>query len=91
MASNGQMGLLKLHPCLTRNQFSDYKHAAIGLPQALADGCVYYVQIHNPQLTAAAAVSPPVGLDIVEWDGAAELVFEPPPGFEELAKVKDFL
>jgi hypothetical protein len=93
MTSNGLMGLLKRHPSLTREQFSDYwlnTHAAIAIPWALANGCVHYVQIHNPRLTTAAAVSPPADLDIAEWDGAAELVFEPPPGFKESAKAKDF-
>jgi EthD domain len=94
MTTNGQMGLLKGPPSLTREQFSDYwlnKHAATGIPWALANGCVYYVQIHNPRLTAATAASPPADLDMTEWDGAAELVFEPPPGFQESAKSKDFL
>jgi hypothetical protein len=87
------MALLKRHPSLTREQFSDYwlnTHAVIAIPWALANGCVYYVQTHNPRLTTAAAVSQPEDLNIAEWDGAAELVFEPPPGFKESAKAKDF-
>jgi EthD domain len=87
------MGLLKRHPSLTREQFSDYwlhTHAVTAIPWALANGCVYYVQIHNPRLTTAAAETAAADLDIAEWDGAAELVLKPPPGFKESAKAKDF-
>ena len=92
MTTDGQLGLIKRHPSLTRKQFSAYwlKHAATGLPWALANGCVSYVQIHNPRLTASAASSPPTGLNIDDWDGAAELVLEPRPGFEESAQSKTF-
>jgi hypothetical protein len=93
MTTNGRMSLLKRHPSLTREQFSDYwlnNHAATAIPWALASGCVYYAQIHNPRLTAAATASPPADLDITEWDGAAELVFQPPPDFQESVKAKDF-
>ena len=89
MTSNGQMGLLKRHPSITREQFSDYwlnKHAPAAIPWALANGCVNYVEIHNLRPTKTT----PADLDISGWDGAAELVFQPPPDFQESAKSKDF-
>ena len=93
MTTKGQLALIKRHPSLTRDQFSAYwlKHAATVLPWVLANGCVSYVQIHNPRLTAAATSSTPPSLDMDDWDGAGELVFEPPrPGLEESTKSKAF-
>jgi hypothetical protein len=92
MTSPNQVGLIKRHPSLTRAQFSHYwlhTHAATGLPWALAAGCITYVQIHNPRLSTTSA-SPPTDLDITQYDGAAELVLNPPPGFMESAKARDF-
>jgi len=93
MTLNGQKGLLKRYPSLTREQFSDYwlnMHAVTVIPWALANGCMYYAQTHNLRLSSAAAASQPADLDITEWDGAAELVLKPSPGFEESAKSKDY-
>lgn len=89
MTSPGQVGLIKRNPTLTRIQFNHYwlhTHAAIGIPWALAAGCVAYVEIHNLRPTAAT----PSDLDITQYDGAAELVLNPPPGFMESKKAQDF-
>lgn len=92
MTAEGMVGLLTRHPSLTHDQFSDYwlhHHAAVGIPWALANHCVSYVQIHDPTFSAAARAHPP-DWDMAAYDGAAELTFAPPAGFEETAKSKDF-
>ncbi|MCJ1382815.1 hypothetical protein MMC17_005928 [Xylographa soralifera] len=93
MTSKGMVGLIARHPSLTHEQFSDYwlhHHAALGVPWALANGCVSYIQIQDPRFSAAALAEPP-DWNIADYDGAAEPTFEPPPaGFEESAKSKDF-
>lgn len=68
--------LLKRNPSTTKQDFSAHwfeKHAAIVLPYFLANGVDYYAQVHNPILTTSNS---PEGLNISEWDGAAELRFK---------------
>lgn len=68
--------LLKRNPSITKAQFSAHwleKHAAIVIPYFLAHGVEYYAQIHNPSF---ATDDTPKGLEISEWDGAAELKFK---------------
>jgi hypothetical protein len=68
--------LMKRNLSTTRTQFSVHwfeKHAAIVIPYFLAHGVEYYAQLHNPILSQG---SPSNGLEISEWDGAAELKFK---------------
>jgi len=99
MTHPNHLALLKRHPSLTPAQFSFYwlhTHAALVLPWALANGCVSYIQTHNLYLSPSLSTSPststssPADLNIADWDGCAELIFEHPPGWEESAKSKDF-
>ncbi|MCJ1291897.1 hypothetical protein MMC34_003445 [Xylographa carneopallida] len=94
MTSKGTLGLIARRPSLTRAQFSDYwlhHHAALALPWVLAKGCVSYVQIHEPHFsTFAAAADAPPDWDIADYDGAMELLLEPPPGYQEPEKAADF-
>jgi hypothetical protein len=68
--------LLKRNLQISNEQFSSHwfeKHATIVIPYFLANGVDYYAQIHNPVLTQGIS---PDGLNITEWDGAAELRFK---------------
>ena len=87
--SPGQIGLLKRSPTVSRDEFQAgwLDHAAKGLPWALDKGAQSYVQIYHVRPSAFARANPDVlaaaGLtldELASFDGAAELVFDPPGG-----------
>ena len=75
----GQIGLLKRSPTVSRDDFQAgwQDHAAAGLPWALAKGVQLYVQIYNVRPSVFGRANPD---ELTSFDGATELVFDPPEG-----------
>ncbi|KAI1611239.1 hypothetical protein EDD37DRAFT_443605 [Exophiala viscosa] len=84
--SSPRQALLKRRASYTKEQFSAHwlKHGAKVTPWALENGVTFYAQIHNPSI--APGVTVPSTVNILEWDGAAEMVFGRGPDLKSTSK-----
>ncbi|KAK4494280.1 hypothetical protein PRZ48_014578 [Zasmidium cellare] len=77
MSTNPPQFLIKRRTGSTPQEFSKrwLNHGPLVLPWLLANGVVYYAQIHRPVWSSSEAGTSNPGVDLTEWDGAAEMVF----------------
>ncbi|KAF2158781.1 hypothetical protein M409DRAFT_30739 [Zasmidium cellare ATCC 36951] len=77
MSTTHPQFLIKRRTGSTPEEFSNrwFSHGHLVLPWQLSNGVQYYAQIHRPVWASSEAAASNPGVDLSDWDGAAEMVF----------------